>query len=390
MSSQVSENWRKPEDFLELVERMKAGRLKVYLGYAAGVGKTYQMLCEARQLKSRGVDIVLGFIETHRRAETAAQVGDLPMVPTKKVEYRDIILEEMDVDGVIVRKPDIVVVDEVAHTNAPGLKNRRRYQDVLDILAAGINVICAFNIQHLESLNDLVERTTGIRVRETVPDVFLKRADQIVTVDLSVEDLHDRLKSGKIYTADKIHWALEHFFKSDNLSTLRELALREVAENLDSKKEAEAVVTEQKGKTHSAGIGPGVGRVMVCMTSRSPRAKTLLRRGSRLAGRLNTHWYLVYVETQRESSHLIDSESLRRLTEVMQMADELGAEVVRLKSNDPVVAIIDFARSHNVRHLIVGSSKMPRWKQWYRRPFLTRLLDEAEGIDVTIVAFDDE
>jgi len=384
------ENRREPKDFLELVERMRFGRLKVYLGYAAGVGKTYQMLCEARQLKVRGVDIVLGFIETHGRAETAAQIGDLPQVPTRKVEYRGIILEEMDTEAVIARKPEIVVVDEVAHTNAPGLKNRRRYQDVLDILAAGINVICAFNVQHLESLNDLVERATGIRVRETVPDIFLKQADQVVTIDLSVEDLHDRLKSGKIYSVDKIDWAFEHFFKSDNLMTLRELVLREVAEDLDSRKEAETVLAEQKKKNHSAGIGPGVGRVMVCTASRSPRAKTLLRRGFRMAGRLNTHWYLVYVETPRESPGLIDSESMRRLSEVMQMAEELGAEVVRLKSNDPVAAIVDFARSRNVRHVIVGRSKTSGWKRWLGRSFLEHLLHEAEGIDITVVDFDDE
>ncbi len=390
MSTPNPENKRTPEDFLELLERMKLGRLKVYLGYAAGVGKTYQMLCEAHQLRGRGVDIVLGLIETHGRFDTAAQIGDLPEVPVKKIEYRNITLEEMDLDAILARKPHIVVVDEVAHTNAPGSKNKRRYQDVLDILAAGINVICAFNIQHLESLNDLVERATGIRVRETVPDLFLKQADQVVTIDLAVEDLHDRLQSGKIYTPDKINWAMEHFFQSDNLSALRELVLREVAENLDSKSEAETVQAEHKAKPHPAGIGPGVGRVMVCTTSRSPRAKTLLRRGSRMAGRLNAHWYLVYVETRQESPLQIDSEAMRQLTEVMNMAGELGAEVVRLKSDHPVAAIMEFARSHNVRHLIVGRSKQPGWKRWFGKPFLERLLDKSDGIDVTVVAFDEE
>ena len=342
-----------PEDFLELVERTHHGRLKIYLGYAAGVGKTYQMLREAHQLQTRGVDVVLGYIEPHGRTETARLIEGLELIPRKQIEYRGIIIEEMDLEAVLARKPQVAIVDEVAHTNAPGSKNHRRYQDILDIIEAGINVICAFNIQHLESLNDLVEHVTGVAVRETVPDTFLRRADQIITLDLAIEDLLDRLRAGKIYADDKIHWALEHFFRDENLATLRELVLREVAESLDRK-------TAAKIQEHrTVATQPSGGRVMVCTTSYSPRAAMMLRRGSRMAGRLNTHWFLVYVETPEEAPHLIDAEAQRRLADTMELARELGAEVVRLKAKDPVAAILDFARSHGVGHILIGRSRQP-------------------------------
>ena len=223
----------RPEDFLELVERSKGGRLKVYIGSAAGVGKTYRMLHEAHGLKERGIDVVLGFIETHGRADTAALIDGLEVVPRKKIEYRGVTVEEMDVDAVLARHPQVAIVDEVAHTNAPGSSHRKRFEDLEAILAAGINVICAFNVQHLESLNDLIERVTDVKVRETVPDRFLKKADQVVNLDLSVEDLIDRLKSGKIYAPDKVPHALENFFTPAKLRSLRELALREVAESVE-------------------------------------------------------------------------------------------------------------------------------------------------------------
>jgi two-component system sensor histidine kinase KdpD len=373
---------RRPEDFLELVERSKRGRLKVYLGFAAGVGKTFRMLEEAHALKKRGVDVVIGFIETHGREDTQKLVDGLEVVPRKRYEYRGVSIEEMDLEAVLARRPQVALVDEVAHTNAPAAKHRKRYQDVLELLDAGINVICAFNIQHLESLNDLVERSTGVTVRETVPDVFLKQADQVVTLDLAVEDLLERLKAGKIYAQDKIAWALEHFFKDQNLATLRELALREVAESLDR---AQA----------PAGSGPSrpsitPGRVMVCISSSSPRAGGLLRRGSRLAGRLNTDWFVVYVETPREAPHLIDATAQRHLHSNIDMARELGAEVVRLRGEDVVATILDFAKSNGVSHLIVGRSAQPWWRRAFRRDVVQRLVDESTGIDLHIAAFDEK
>jgi two-component system sensor histidine kinase KdpD len=373
----------RPEDFLALVERAQRGHLKLYLGFAAGVGKTYRMLEEAHAMKKRGVDVVLGFIEPHERAETTALIAGLETVPRRKIEYRGVTIEEMDLDAVLARKPTIAVVDELAHTNTPGSRHKKRYQDVLELLDAGINVIGAFNIQHLESLNDLVSRNAGVSVRETVPDSFLKQADQIVNLDLAVEDLLERLKAGKIYPADKVPWALEHFFQGHNLSTLRELSLREVAESLER---------TAHGKPRSGEVqhAAGSGRVMVCMSSYPPHAATLLRRGSRMAGRLSTDWFVVYVETPREAPNVIDSEVQRNLHANIEIARELGAEVVRLQARDPVAALLDFARSHGVGHILIGRSHQPWWRQVFGRSVPLRLVREAFGFDLHIVAFPDE
>jgi two-component system sensor histidine kinase KdpD len=375
---------RRPEDFLELVQRARRGRLKLYIGFAAGVGKTYQMLEEAHALAKRGVDVVLGFIETHGRAETAALIDGLEVVPRRRIEYRGVVVEEMDVDAVLARRPAVAVVDEIAHTNAPGSRNRKRYQDVFELIEAGINVIGAFNIQHLDSLNDLVERVTGVAVRETVPDSFLKQADQVVNLDLAVEDLQERLRAGKIYAEDKVAWALEHFFKQPNLSTLRELALREVAESLERASEARARREEDSGGRR------GYGRVMVCMSSYPPHAAVLLSRGSRMAGRLNTDWFVVYVETPGEAPDRIDAEAQRHLLANIERARELGAEVVRLQARDPVPAIVDFARSHGVGHIIIGRSHQPGWRQLLGRSVPLRLVREASGFDLHIVSMAEE
>ncbi len=371
---------RRPEDFLELVERAKQGRLKVYLGFVAGVGKTYQMLLEAHTLRERGVDVVVGYIEPHGRAETAALIEGLEVVPRKRIEYRGVAVEELDLDAVLARRPAVALVDEVAHTNAPGSRHRRRYEDILELVGAGINVICAFNIQHLESLNDLVERTTGVEVRETVPDTFLRRADQVVTLDLTIEDLLDRLRAGKIYAEDKVAWALEHFFQERNLSALRELALREVAEKVER---------SAAGRPAEPPRSAALGKVMVCMASFSPRAATLLRRGSRQAGRLSTDWYVVYVETPGEAPDRIDATAQRHLHANIQMARELGAEVVRVKGKDPVLALLDFARAHGVGYIIVGRSQQAWWRQLLGRDVVRRLIAEAEGFDLQIVSFEE-
>jgi two-component system sensor histidine kinase KdpD len=370
---------RRPEDFLELVERARRGRLKLYVGFAAGVGKTYRMLQEGHDLRRRGVDVVVAFVEPHGRAETLALVDGLEVVPRKRVEYRGVAVEEMDLDAVLRRKPSVAVVDEIPHTNAPGSRNRKRYQDVLALLDAGINVIGALNVQHLESLNALIERATGVVVRETVPDSFLKQADQVVNLDLAVEDLQERLRSGKIYAPEKIPWALENFFNDQNLATLRELALREVAESLDR-----AGVGKRPPELKAA------GRVLVALASNPPRAKTLLSRASRMAGRLNTDWFAVYVETPGEAPHLIDSEAQRHLLANLEKAKELGAEVVRLKSDDPGRALLDFARSHGVAHIIVGRSLQPWWKQVLRGSVVVRLLREADDFDLHVVSFLDQ
>lgn len=372
---------RRAQDFLELVERAKRGRLKVYLGFAAGVGKTYRMLEEAHALRRRGVDVVVGFIETHGRTETAELIDGLEIVPRRTFSYRGVNLEEMDVEAVIGRRPQVVLVDELAHSNVPGSKNNRRYQDVIEILDAGINVICAFNIQHLESLNDLVARVTNVRVRETVPDTFLKQADQVVTLDLDVEDLLDRLRAGKIYAQDKVEWALEHFFQSRNLMTLRELALREVAESLGR--------TAESPDPSRATPKGWSGKLMVCLSSNPPHGRTLLRRGSRLAGRLSTDWYVVYVETPREAPLLIDAAAQRNLLRNIELAKELGAEVVRLRGEDPIETLLEFARSHAVSDVLIGRGQDSFLQHLFRRSFTSRMVEQAVGLDLHIASFDE-
>jgi two-component system, OmpR family, sensor histidine kinase KdpD len=378
---------KRPEDFLELVERAKRGRLKVYIGSAAGVGKTYQMLEEAHALKNRGVDVVLGFIEPHDRRDTTALIEGLEVVPRKRVEYKGVVVEEMDLDAVLARHPQVAVVDELAHTNAPFCRNKKRYQDVLDLLDAGINVICAFNVQHLESLNEMVKQATGVVVRETVPDSILKRADQVVDIDLAVEDLIDRLRAGKIYAPDKVSWALENFFQPEKLAVLREIALREVAESVDRSVSSNSSKAMADTAARRAAASE---RVMVCLPSRPPpHGVMLLRQGSRLAGRLNTDWFVVHVETKHETGHRIDASLQRYLMEDEQKARDLGAEVVRLRSEKPVEALLEFARAHGVRHIVVGRSHKPWWRRLLGQSPVFKLVTEAAGFDLHIVSLED-
>lgn len=377
----------RPEDFLEMLRQSRRGRLKLYIGFAAGVGKTYRMLEEAHALARRDVDVVLGYVETHARADTQRLAEGLELVPRRQIEYRGVTIEEMDLPAVLARRPEIAVVDEIAHTNVPGSKNRRRHQDVVELLDAGISVIGAFNVQHLESLHDLVERVTEVNVRETVPDSFLEQADQIVNLDLSVEDLLERLQAGKIYAPDKVEWARQHFFAGRKLATLRELALREVAESLErAGNGSQRGGAPARGQGPGSGGGPELGRVMVCMSSYPARAAALLRRGSRLAGRLATDWFVVYVETPDEAPDRIDAEAQRFLLANVEKARELGAEVVRLQAADPAAALLDFARAHGVGHIIIGRTREPRWRRWLGRSVAARIIREAEGFDVHLVS----
>ncbi len=373
----------RPEDFLELVQKSKRGRLKLYIGFAAGVGKTYRMLEEAHALKTRGVDVVIGFVEPHGRKETEELVTGLEVVPRRRLEYRQVAIEEMSLNNILQRNPAVALVDELAHTNVPGSRNKKRYQDVLELLAAGINVIGACNVQHLESLNDVVERATGVAVRETIPDSFVQHADQVVNLDLAVEDLQERLRAGKIYAPDRIDWAREHFFTDTNLAHLRELALREVAESVERASVYRAAAPEKTGE----GIR---NRVMVCLSSSSPRATALLRKGSRLAGRLATDWFVVFVETPEERPDKIDSAAQRHLLTNSEKARELGAELVRLHHRDPVEAILDFAHSHSVGHIVVGRSQQPFWRQAFGRSIPLRLAKQAAGFDLHIVSLEEE
>ncbi len=372
------------DEFLELVRRSRQGRLKVFLGPAAGVGKTYRMLQEAHQLKKRGVNVVVGVIDTHGREDTAALTHGLPQVPLRKVEYRGVELEELDVDEVRKRAPEIALIDEAAHTNAPGSKNKKRYEDILELLRAGIHVYCAFNIQHLESLNDIVKKATGVTVHETVPDSFLRRADQIVNIDLPPDDLLERLKSGKVYPEDRIDWALRHFFQVENLEALRELALREVAESIGR--------SQSKGNGNDDAHAPKEahratgGRIVVCVSSRSPRTRSLLRRASRMAGRLNVHWYALYVETPSENPTRIDAATQRHLFDGQQMARDLGADVQHIKAEDPVDGILEFARANGVTDIIIGVTEQPWYRQIFGATVAQRLVRRAHGFDLHLLS----
>jgi two-component system sensor histidine kinase KdpD len=374
-----------PTDFLALLERRERGKLKIYIGSAAGTGKTYRMLQEGHQLRKRGVDVVIGFVETHGREETADQIGDLEVVPRKKIEYRGVVLEEMDLDGVLARKPQVALVDELAHTNVPGTRHGKRWQDVLSLIDEGVNVISAVNVQHLESLNDVLQRTLGVTVRETVPDWVVASADQVVNLDISAEDLRQRLLEGKIYAKDKIERALTNFFTPENLTTLRELALREVASSVDRVREG--IVRRESGESP---VPRTVDRILVAMSSNPPYTAAILRKASRIAGRLNSDWYCVYVQTPDESAARIDTGVQRKLVENIQLAQSLGAEVKKLEGPDVADALCRFAVGHGVTLLVVGQSRRSWWHRLRRGSVIDRLLANRQGLDVLVVSFEDD
>ena len=370
-------------DFLALMRQRERGKLKVYIGSAAGTGKTYRMLQEAHDLHRRAVDVVIGYVETHGRSETEAQIGDLEVVPRKKIEYRGVTLEEMDLDAVVERRPQVAIVDELAHTNVPGARNGKRWQDVLHLIDEGINVITAVNVQHLESLNDVLERELGVTIRETVPDWVIGQADQVVNLDISSEDLRQRLREGKIYHPDKIQTALANFFTDENLTTLRELALREVASSVDRSRE-EIVRRQENG-----GVAPGrrtVDRVMACLSSDPPLSRVLLRKASRIAGRLNSDWFCVYVQTPEERADRIDSTIQRHLVDNIQLAQSLGAEVVKLDGTDVAATLIQFAAERGVTLAIVGETRRSRWYRLRRGSIVDRLMARQTGLDVLVVS----
>jgi two-component system sensor histidine kinase KdpD len=364
-----------PEHFLTLIRQQRRGRLKIYLGFAAGVGKTYEMLQEAHRLKRQGVDVVVGIIETHGRAETAALVQGLEQVPRRKIEYRGVVLEEMDLDALLARRPAVALVDELAHTNAPGSRYGKRYQGVEELLRAGIHVISTLNIQHLESLYDMVEKSTGVKVKERVPDYVLGMADQIVNVDLSAEDLRERLAAGKIYPAERVARAMENFFTQENLTRLREFALEEIAHRLDRRRH------EQKNGDRPSSSE----RVMVCLSSNSPNAEKLLRKGGRLADRLNAPWYAVYIQTPSEDLHRIDAAAQRRINNTLELTQQMGGTPMTFKGGDVVTTIAAFAREYAITHVVLGRSRRPWYRRWFGRSVLDRLLQALPDADVLVV-----
>jgi two-component system, OmpR family, sensor histidine kinase KdpD len=373
----TDESQQKPERFLELIRRQQRGRLKIYLGFAAGVGKTFDMLQEGNRLRRQGVDVVIGFVETHGRPETAAQIDELEQVARRVIEYRGIELEEMDIDAVLARRPTIALIDELAHTNAPGSRNPKRYLDVEEILRAGISVITTLNIQHLESLHDIVERATGVRVKERLPDYVVAMADQIVNVDLSAEDLRERLEAGKIYPAERVQTAMENFFTPQKLTQLRELAMEEIAFRLDR--------SRWEGQQESDQPATGSERVMVCLSSRSPHAAALLRKAARIADRLGAPWYAVYVQTPSESPENVDAATQRELGKNLDLARQLGGTCLAFKGTEPVSTIASFVKEYGVTHIVVGRSHQPWYRRWFGQSILDRLLHRIPGVDVVVV-----
>ena len=363
--------------FLRMIRHAQRGRLKVYLGYCPGVGKTYQMLQEGHRLKDDGIDVVIGLIETHGRTEIARLAEGLEVVPRRRQEYRGVPVEEMDVEAVLARKPQVALIDELAHTNVPGSPNQKRYQDVQDILAAGIHVITTLNVQHLESLYDLVEKAVGVKVRERLPDSVLAEADQIVDVDLSTEDLQKRLEEGKIYPRERIQTALSHFFRTSNLEKLRELTLRELASQIDARRRE----TEEK----ESDITPD--QIMVCLSSRGPNSDKLLRYASRLAGKLNRNWYAVYVQTPSEEATVIDARTQRHLSDTLTLAKQLGALVFTYKGEEIVDTILRFAKEYRVGHIIIGRpGAKPFFKKFGKnKDIVGDLIKKALGITVIIL-----
>jgi two-component system sensor histidine kinase KdpD len=360
-----------------MIRRARRGRFKIYLGYGAGVGKTYQMLLEGHRLKAEGIDVVIGLVETHGRLETAKLIEGLEVISKRQEEYRGISLEEMNVDAILARKPHVTLIDELAHTNMPGSKNQKRYQDVQEILAAGVHVITTLNVQHLESLYDTVEKSVHVKVKERLPDWILGEADEIVNVDLSPEDLQKRLQDGKIYPVERIQTALSNFFTSTNLETLRELTLRELVSQIDSKRR-EHVEDESQ-------IAPD--QVMVSLSSRGPNSAKLLRYASRLAGRLNRNWYALYVQTPSEAPAVIDSRTQSILSETLTLAKQLGAIVFTYKGEDVPETILRFAKEYRVGHIVIGTpGQIPLWKRILgKRSVVERLIEDARGLTVVVL-----
>jgi two-component system, OmpR family, sensor histidine kinase KdpD len=357
-------------------------KLRVYLGAAPGVGKTYRMLEEAHMLREQGIDIVIGLVETHGRKETAVLIGDLEIIPQKEIVYRSVTLHEMDIDAILARHPHTCVVDELAHTNVPGSRNRKRYEDVSELLDADINVMTAFNIQHLETLNDAVSRSASTQIRETIPDSFLKRADEVVSVDVTIDELRTRLREGKIYAPEKIEQALANFFRKGNLNMLRELALRTTAEQVST-------AASEYRRIQGLEQAPIPEKVMVCISPR-PGAERLIRAGSRIAGRLATNWYAVYVETPDKDLRNNDPEALQRLEEYERMARDLGAKVIVLKDKNVADALIAFAKRESISHVVFGQSARSRFDILLRGSIINRFLAEVRDTTVQVVPMSKE
>jgi two-component system, OmpR family, sensor histidine kinase KdpD len=360
------------------------GHLRVFLGMAAGVGKTFRMLLEGHAEQEAGRDVVIGLLETHGRAETAKLAEGLPMILRRTVEYRGTTLEEMDLPAILRRAPEVCLIDEIAHTNVPGVEHHKRYEDVDDVLAAGIDVLSTVNVQHLESLNDQIAELSGVRVRETIPDAVLGRADEVVMVDLTPEDLLDRLRAGKVYPAERIDAALNNFFRIENLSALREVALRQVAQEVGAKRlTAEEPVVSWREETIASDASQAVSERLLALVEPYPGTQRLVRRAWRSAQRLGADLDVLWVQPPGRD---LSDEQERSLASLRQLASVLGARLHVEESDDVPAAIADVARRQRTTYILMGRSRPAHGLARLRTPLPQRLMELLPGVDVRIVA----
>jgi len=365
------------EDFLALIRRAKRGKFKVYIGMSAGVGKTYRMLMEAKDLQRNGIDVKLGFIETHNRQETHALLAGLPIIPRKEVFYKGKMVEELDLEAILKEHPEIVIIDELAHSNIARSKNAKRWQDVMEILEAGINVISALNIQHIESLNSAVKDITSIDVMERVPDKVLQEADEVVNIDLTADDLIERLKEGKIYPPAKVPAALQNFFTSSNILQLRELALKEVASHVENKVASEV----------SMSVLAKPSRFMACISSNDKNAKNVIRKTARLASYLNSKWYVLYVQTPKEHPDKIALDKQRHLINNFKLATELGAEIIKSEHPNIAKAIMVQVEQRQVTTICIGKPRLRLYQIILATNVFNQLLKKLTSLPIDIIIF---
>ena len=370
-----SERDTEAEKFLNLIKKSRKGKFKIYIGMSAGVGKTFRMLQEAHSLLKNGIDVKIGYIETHNRKETHDLLEGLPVIPRRKLFYKGKELEELDVQAVINLRPEVVVVDELAHTNIEGSKNEKRWQDVLEILSAGINVISALNIQHIESLNDEVKKITGVEVKERVPDNVIAQADEVVNIDLTADELIGRLKEGKIYQAEKIETALKNFFRSEHILQLRELALKETASQVERKVETE--VTKEYSMKHE--------RFLSCISSNDTTARTVIRKTARLANYYHSKWYVLYVQTPKESSDKIPLDKQRHLINNFKLSTELGAEIIKVDGPNVAKAIIEQAELRKITTICIGKPHLSLFHVIIASNVFNQLLKKLSSNEIDLV-----
>ncbi|MGD6855879.1 KdpD-like non-kinase potassium sensor [Bacillus infantis] len=369
---------RTPEEILQEITESSRGKLKLYVGAAPGVGKSYKMLQDAADLKKEGKDVVIGFIETHGRLETEEQIKDLEQVPLKIIPYKGKKFYELNVKAIIDRKPDLAIIDELAHANIPGSENPKRYMDVSLVLEAGIDVFSAVNIQHLESVNDIVQQITGVKVRERVPDTFVQKAHEIQLIDIPPETLRKRLSDGKIYAPEKIEQSLSHFFTINNLSALRELSLREIANDVDER------IEQISGSLENGPIGVNE-KILVCVQY-GPTAEKLIRRGWRMAHRMKAELYILNVAAEKRSDSSPVNE--QKIKEWQMLAEQFNAKVIieERRSRKPAAVIIEVAKKLNVTQILLGQSARTRWEEIKKGSIVNMIMRETSNIDIHIVS----